>query len=234
MPTPIAAVIFDMDETLLNRQASLVRFAAAQHNRYHQFLRHVPVQAYASRFVELDDNGRLWKDEVYRILLDEYAVRGLGWQELLDDYISDFRNHCIIYPGTRAALDELRQDGRRLGLITNGPYPLQLHNFQSLGLDEYFPVVLVSGQEGMRKPDPEIFHRALKRLDVPPEAAVYVGDNPDADIAGAQAAGMRTVWRGSVYWPQTPDAHATCLDIRNLPAVIRQLEAAPPPAEASR
>ena len=47
--------------------------------------------------------------------------------------------------------------------------------------------------EGVQKPNPEIFRRALTRLGVPPERAIYAGDIPEVDVLGARAAGMEGV-----------------------------------------
>jgi putative hydrolase of the HAD superfamily len=55
--------------------------------------------------------------------------------------------------------------------------------------------ILISDAEGISKPDRQIFHRALDRLNTDPAQAVFVGDHPEVDVAGARAAGMRAIWR---------------------------------------
>jgi putative hydrolase of the HAD superfamily len=221
----IRAVIFDMDETLLDRQGSLARFAAAQHARHPTALHPITPQDFVRRFLALDDNGALWKDEVYRRILGEYQISAVGWEILLDEYLSDFHRHCQPFAGLEEMTNELIGEGRRLGLITNGRYPFQWHNFQALGVAERFDAVLVSDQEGMRKPDPEIFRRALARLNVAAAESVFVGDNPEADIQGAQAVGMHTIFRPSLFWPECPFADGVCTDLHELPAITRQIEA---------
>jgi len=221
----IRAVIFDMDETLLDRQGALARFAAAQHAHHLTALRAIPPQDFVQRFLVLDDNGALWKDEVYRRILDEYRITEIGWQALLDEYLADFHRHCQPFPGLDEMTAVLVGEGRRLGLITNGLYPFQWHNFQALGVADRFYAVLVSDQEGMRKPEPEIFRRALARLNVAAAEAIFVGDNPEADIRGAQAVGMHTIFRPTTFWPECPFADAVCTDLHALPAIVRQIEA---------
>jgi putative hydrolase of the HAD superfamily len=54
-------------------------------------------------------------------------------------------------------------------------------------------VIVVSGREGIEKPDPRIFHLALERLGAAPERSVYVGDNPRIDVEPAIALGMGAV-----------------------------------------
>ena len=55
--------------------------------------------------------------------------------------------------------------------------------------------ILISDADGISKPQPEIFYRALQRLNANPAHAVFVGDQPEVDMAGARAAGMRAIWR---------------------------------------
>src|SRR5690606_20909448 len=58
-----------------------------------------------------------------------------------------------------------------------------------LGIDRWFDAMLISAEEQLEKPDPELFLRACARIGVEPAAAVHVGNDPDDDIAGARAAG---------------------------------------------
>ncbi|MEZ4835253.1 MAG: HAD hydrolase-like protein [Caldilineaceae bacterium] len=100
-----------------------------------------------------------WKDEVYRRILDENDITDLDAQTLVDEYLADFNRHCIGFD-LRPMLDALQPLGLRLGVITNGRYPFQQRNFEALSVADFFDIVVVSGAEQIRKPDPEIFHRA--------------------------------------------------------------------------
>ncbi len=72
------------------------------------------------------------------------------------------------------------------------------------------------------KPDPAIFHMALEKAGVAAEDAVYVGDSPVADVPGAKAAGMRSVWINcaGIDWPgdEPPD-----IEIRDLNELLLSL-----------
>ena len=84
---------------------------------------------------------------------------------------------------------------------------------------------LLQGIRGItNRPDAEIFRRAVTRLGVEPHEAIFVGDNPEADIAGARAFGMKTIWRRVEHWHCT-SADAIVEDLAQLPAIVEQLEA---------
>lgn len=78
-----------------------------------------------------------------------------------------------------------------MGLITNGLEKFQSRSIEGLGLRDHFDAVLISEAEHIKKPQPEIFHRALSRLGVTGKTSVYIGDNPEADILGAKNAGFK-------------------------------------------
>ncbi len=216
------AVLFDLDNTLLDRAQSLIQFARQQH-RKHEPLQVVPQVVYVERFVALDDNGRVWKDKVYQQLLAELNVTMLSWETLLQDYVETFRHACVGFPGLTPMLDALCQRGLPLGLITNGRSPFQENNIDALGIIDYFQTILVSEAEGVRKPDAQIFQRALHRLDVAASEAVFVGDNPTADVAGAQAVGMKAIWRYCAQHPSCKFADAVCHELSELPSLIQEL-----------
>ena len=63
--------------------------------------------------------------------------------------------------------------------------------------------ILISEAEGLRKPDAAIFCRAAERVGARPGECLFVGDNPEADIFGAHAAGMKTAWfNPGAVWPE--------------------------------
>ena len=114
---------------------------------------------------------------------------------LLDDYRAGFPNACLLFPDATQTLSCLRSSGLQLGLITNGSVRMQSRKLQCLALSPLFDTILISDVEGISKPDRQIFHRALERLNTNPAQAVFVGDHPEVDVAGALAAGMQAIWR---------------------------------------
>lgn len=83
----------------------------------------------------------------------------------------------------------------RLGIVSNYPYgPVVTGSLALLGLADAFDAVVVSGEVGWNKPHREIFRVALDAMSADPVTTVFVGDNAEADMQGAKAAGMRTAW----------------------------------------
>ncbi len=94
--------------------------------------------------------------------------------------------------GLPDALAEIRAKGWALGIVSNSEGRL-LDILGEVGVADLFDVVIDSGIVGVAKPDPRIFQLALEALGSSAERAIYAGDVPEVDVAGAQAAGMRAV-----------------------------------------
>ncbi len=101
----------------------------------------------------------------------------------------------IAIDGAIELLDFLKNNGYKLGLVTNASHSenriRQL--MREVGIENYFETVVISSVIGIRKPDPRIFQKALDDLDVPASEALYIGDRKEYDAVGAMNAGMRFV-----------------------------------------
>ena len=220
----IKSVLFDLDGTLLDRDTSIEQFIWAQYDRLIDRLNHIPKSEYTTRFIELDCHGHIWKDKVYQTLVGEFEISGISWEELLDDYETQFQFHCVPFPGLIEMLTTLKQQGYLLGIITNGRGKFQDRAISGLGIRDYFDTILISEIEQVRKPQPEIFHRAIDRLGVSAQASVFVSDNPEADILGAKNAKMRTIWKRNSHWLEPKEADATIDELCEIPAIVAQFK----------
>ena len=218
----IKAVLFDLDGTLLNRDASVQCFVENQYERFIEHLKHIPKEVYVERFITLDNRGYVWKDKVYRQLAKELNISSVSVEELLNDYICEFRHHCIPFEGLREMLDELKSLNLKLGIITNGFGQFQLDNIRSLGIEKDFEVISISEWEGIKKPSLEIFERALNKLQVEPAASVFIGDHPMNDIEPPKILGMVSIWKRDVAW-QDVKADYTIDKLKEIPAIIRDI-----------
>jgi len=132
-----------------------------------------------------------------------------------------------IDPGARVALEALAAEGVRLAVISNTmrtPGEVVRQVLDKAGLLPLFRVLTFSDECGIRKPASEIFLRTLKDLDVPPEAAVHVGDDAILDVEGARDVGMAVIQvsaDGRATAPVKPDA--VIRHLGELPAALRRL-----------
>lgn len=130
------------------------------------------------------------------------ALQRQGYDILPDDariaiaveaYFSTFFLHCYLVPDTKKMLGTLR-NVYRIGLLTNFTHgPAAREIIDTLGLTPFFDVVLISGELGYRKPHPFVFRHLIEYLGVEKEQILYVGDDPEPDIRGAQKAGLQPV-----------------------------------------
>ncbi|TVX96290.1 HAD family hydrolase [Cohnella terricola] len=189
----IKGILFDLDGTLLDRDKSLVAFLESQYNRIQAF-HVVERQTFIQRFIQLDQKGYVWKDKVYQKLIDELKI-DLTWEELLEDYVESFQNHCTGFAGLIELLEFLKSQNLKTGIISNGFGRFQMNNIKGLQIDHYFDEILISENEGLRKPDIEIFKRALSRLGLESQETMFVGDHPVNDVEASINAGMIGVWK---------------------------------------
>ncbi|HKS17063.1 MAG TPA: HAD family hydrolase [Planctomycetota bacterium] len=125
-------------------------------------------------------------------------------------------------PGAAEALAHAKSRGLRIALICNtGRTPGRVLRviLHQLGIAGHIESYCFSDELGICKPDPEMFFKALAPLGVRPDEAIHVGDRPDLDLAGARAAGLRSV---HLRIPNAPEGEADHVipTMRDLPAII--------------
>jgi FMN hydrolase / 5-amino-6-(5-phospho-D-ribitylamino)uracil phosphatase len=111
------------------------------------------------------------------------------------------RNQVNFYPHAISQLELLNQY-YTLGALTNGNAELSL-----VGLDHLFDFGFSAAQVGISKPAPDMFIKALEHMQLPAHSVIHIGDNPEADILGAQNLGMHTIWVN--IEPQVWPSHLT-------------------------
>jgi len=215
----IHAVIFDLDGTLLDRDSSVRSFIDQQYERLKPYLSHILKEKYVHRFIELDNHGYVWKDKVYQQLTEEFSIK-LSSEEMLEDYLREFKNHCVPFENLHSMLHNLKKQGLKLGMITNGYGQFQLDNIRALGIEDDFDVILISEWEGIKKPNAEIFDRALSKLGVSASESLYVGDHPFNDVEAAKKVGMIAIWKRNDAW-RNIEADYIIDNLREIQAILK-------------
>ena len=219
----IRAITIDLDETMLDREATFQLFIRSQMARFDHFFHDVDRDEFFDHVLELDRDGHTPKEEVFAGAARDFALADEAAEVLPRDFRSRFPQQCVPFARLDDVLGRLAQSGYRLAVITNGSEEIQQRKIDVMGIASAFDYIAISEVEGVEKPGAEIFHRTLKRLDVAPAAAVHVGDNPRADITGGKDAGLRTIWARSRRWSAAPGADAVIEEIAQLPDAIEQL-----------
>jgi len=139
-----------------------------------------------------------WRSQVaFEKLLTELKVEKAA--ELsghcMDAFYNYVREGIVTCDGAEETLRELRFRGYRIGLISNTIFPIHQHelDLDNFGLMPYIGFRIYSSEFGYRKPHPEIYREGLKRIDLPPEETLFVGDRYYEDVEGPQKAGMLAI-----------------------------------------
>jgi len=200
------AVFFDAGETLVHPAPTFPDlFASIVTREGHPRAPEDVIAASAvvmDRFSEAARNQELWTTSpersrafwlgVYERMLAALDLPdGDGLRDTLYREFTDLRNYAL-FDDVRGVLGDLASAGLGLGIVSN--FEAWLDELLGLlGVRDAFPVRVISGVEGMEKPDPRIYELAMARAGVTPDESVYVGDNPEFDVDPPAALGMFTV-----------------------------------------
>jgi putative hydrolase of the HAD superfamily len=135
-----------------------------------------------------------YRRETWRGALLKHDIRdGAFSTEIGRAFQDERRARMTAFSDAAPVLARLRDDGYKIGLVTNGAPLVQREKLQASGLAGCFDHVVVSGDIGVGKPDVRVFQPALEGLGVRPEEAAMVGNRLERDIQGAKNAGILPV-----------------------------------------
>lgn len=148
----------------------------------------------------------------------------------LDALFSITQENWILEDDAISTLEILKEKGYSLGIVSNAGDDTDVQQLaQGFGITKYFDFILTSAACSYRKPHPRIYELALSNWYCLPSEAVMIGDNLDADVQGAQEAGLYGVWLSRRADPKTkkqervrPDASLSSLS--EFPALLDQLQ----------
>lgn len=184
---PLTAVAFDLDETLAvpQRDRETILNEAVQATGAPPITRQAYLDAHSANLTEET------REPIFAALL-EGRETATSASDLAAAYRERITSSLRPVPGVETLVTDLRRR-YRVGLLTNGPVLAQHEKIRTLGWTEAFDTTLVTGSLAAGKPDPRAFEALLDELGVDASEAAYVGDDVNADVAGASAVGMPTI-----------------------------------------
>ncbi len=213
----LKAILFDLDDTLIDWGHFSENWEAIEGRHLRGVYEHIAetrpmkgglekyTEEYFKRTREAWSHARntLKAPHLGRILTETALAMGVPQEQLEQNaYLEAYHwaplEGTSIFPDVIEGLTLLRERGLKFGIVTNAFQPMWLRDVElkAHGLFDFFPDCRFSAADvGYLKPHPSIFGAALACLGTTPEETIFVGDNPIADIAGAQGAGMRAILR---------------------------------------
>lgn len=235
---PIRAVLFDLGGTLVDYGGR--PWPEVERGAFEALASHLRALGYPvpAGFVDagLARMRRAWDDVAalrvhltFPVLFERYLGDGLVLIRPEDHaacgerLIAACRAGTTLVPGAVEVLAALRDRGIRTGLVSNTMWPASVHreDLAAFGLAPYLEVAVFSSEHGRWKPDPRIFRDALALLGVAPGEAAFVGDRYEADVVGAEAAGMIGVlFRNPLNSSPTPHHAGAIASLAEAPLLL--------------
>ena len=216
------AVLFDLDNTLGDRPAAVLRWAEKLYFSQPGLMVQVSREEAVRQIVEWDAGGHVFAPQLFERMVEQWPFVREGVDELVEWHRREYPAAFRPDPQVSRLVSRMGRAGLPWGVVTNGP-SFQRDKLVALGLEKLAQCVLISLEFGAGKPDPSIFQEGLRLLEQDdPAQTLFVGDSPAADIEGAHSAGMKTAWLShGRTWPEklTPPTH-TLARISDLAAVL--------------
>lgn len=173
--------------------------------------------------------------EIFQQVMNQFGHSDLSSdviERAMECFYSVSEEHWEPKQGVNEVLNKLKQDGLRLGLISNaGDVPNVRRLLDKGKIAHYFNPLLVSAAEGIRKPHVELFQKVQQAWEMPADQIVMIGDNLMEDILGAQRAGIHQIWlKEHVDTPQNHEIseqiHPETIagNFMEIPMLIREMD----------
>ncbi|MDV0430083.1 HAD family hydrolase [Lactiplantibacillus sp. DA1] len=200
----IKAIIFDLDDTLYDQKSP---FTTALTKTFNQRLSDPELAEIFNRFHDFNDRTfnqvtdaamslEAWQTARIRHALAPITERiSMDWAIQFEMAYQQALNHICLFNGLAATLTKLSH-AFKIGIITNGPAPIQHQKLHQLQIEHFVHPdnIFISEELGIAKPDPSIFTTWAHQVGIKANEAVYVGDNAALDMTSAKHAGWQTFW----------------------------------------
>ena len=190
----ISGIIYDLDDTLISRDEAF--YSGFTTKFYENFVDQNNID-FETFFQIMKDADKLTKWSPEKENLFNELRKKIELNEENDFYVNFFWDSIVksVKPDLEANKHLEKLNGIKFpwGVLTNG-YKYQHEKMKRSGVGNLAPFYIVSGDFRCHKPCKEVFIEASKKIDLPCEEILFVGDTAETDIIGAQSVGMKTAW----------------------------------------
>ena len=155
------------------------------------------------------------------LTLTDVLIHNRELDALWEDYLRHYSNSWIAYPDVTSVLRDLKTAGYKLAVLTNGQQAQQEAKLATMGLTDFFEVVLAIGTVDALKPDRKAFDHLCRVLECESEEVVYVGDDLDYDVRASINAGLKGVWLNRNNSPSPTDIPTHLQSLNSLMSLLR-------------
>lgn len=190
------AIIFDLDDTLLDRDNAVDQMFFMISEKCYEGVNHSTKNEMLQKFKEYDKRAYGYSDKtkVLESFFDEFPPKHrLPSNDIQDFWNNNFPNCFSIKQDTIKIVNTIKTHVK-VAIITNGLTQRQNAKIINTNLNSCFDIILISEEVGFSKPDRRIFELALNKLNVQPEETLFVGDDLEKDIMGCQNANIKGIW----------------------------------------
>ena len=192
----INTIIFDLDDTLLDREQAIEKLFLVLLEKFYKNVKHTNKNEMLRRFKEYDKKnyGINDKTRVLDPFFNKFPTKRIVSQYAMQDFWNTNLPLCFSVDETILDFLSSLKEQYQLAIITNGSTERQYAKISNTNLNNYFEQVFISEEVGFTKPDRRIFEVALNKLNIQPEHVLFIGDDLEKDIEGCQNANIKGIW----------------------------------------
>lgn len=203
----IKAILFDLDNTLIDRTATVLHFLKDQYKEF-DFINFCNEEDYLNSFMKYDNNGYAEKLDIYGKIVNDLKIKKTTPETLLRHFKENYPYEPILFPEVKQELQKLKDTNLKIAIVSNGRTKGQNLKIKKSGIKDFFDFIVISEEFGAKKPEISIYNHALSLLDMKPGSVLFVGDHPKYDVEMPRSLGMKAIWRKGNYFDPPTESDA--------------------------
>lgn len=208
----IKALIFDMDNTIIDRQKA---FKEGVNNLLHRYFSDEDlINKMADDIITWDKGGTVERIDTFTYLVDKYQITSFTPKQLESDWSSVSGSSCYLFDDVRETLEKLHKK-YKIAILSNGHIESQRRKLKTIDIDDLIDYSLIADEYICWKPDPRIYIYTCEKLGCKPDECVYIGDNYKIDVIGSSNAGLTPI-----FVNRTNENHPDVTSIRHISELL--------------